>query len=73
MASELGQPLSDCERLELRRAVEADGEQRLQRETGVSRNSLVRCLSGLRVQPGTAALVRSWLREHRGSRELPAP
>lgn len=61
MTPHLGQPLTEQERHELRAALERVGEERAHEESGVSRHSLVRCVSGLRVQPGTTVLVRAWL------------
>jgi hypothetical protein len=65
MTCELGKALSESERSELRAAVERVGEARAHEESGLSRHAIARCVGGMRVQPGTSALARAWLRSQR--------
>lgn len=61
MSSQIGEALSDVERANLREAIERVGERHAEQASGVCRNTLVRAVSGLRVQRGSRALIRAWL------------
>ena len=53
-----GQPLSDVERQELVRMIDADGIDALLESSGLSRTALLNAAIGLPVIPGTRRLVR---------------
>jgi hypothetical protein len=53
----LGKPLEESDRERVRRLVELHGERGAAVLLGIADRTVVRCLAGLGVQPGTRALV----------------
>lgn len=60
-AKQHGQPLDELDRVRVRRLVERRGERDAAVLLGVADRTLMRCLAGLGVYPGTRALVRQSL------------
>lgn len=58
--------LCSDERDEILRLVRLNGERGAAKSLSVSRQTLVRCLAGLRMHRGTVVLVRARMRELRG-------
>jgi hypothetical protein len=58
MSKPLGSPLDEIDRARVRRLVERRGERETATLLGVADRTLIRCLAGLGVYPGTRALVR---------------
>jgi hypothetical protein len=54
-------------RIPLKKAVDAEGDRAVARRLGISRPTITRALAGLRVMPGTLALLRERLRGARAS------
>ncbi|HVW29960.1 MAG TPA: hypothetical protein VHC69_31575 [Polyangiaceae bacterium] len=57
----LGQPLDDTDRARVRKLVEQRGEREAAVLLGVADRTLMRCMAGLGVYPGTRAIVKQSL------------
>ena len=54
-------------RVPLKRAVEREGDRAVARRLGLSRSTITRAMAGLRIMPGTIALLRERLSGARAS------
>lgn len=60
-ARRIGSSLPRELRIPLRRAVEREGDRAVARRLGLSRSTITRAMAGLRIMPGSIALLRERL------------